>query len=496
MRKPPPRRTTRSIVAASATLLRRASAAPRARRGGRGGWRGSRGRPWRGSACGPSARRPRSSPPAPAAADSAPATTSTSSISAGGLKKCMPTTRSGRGGSAAIAVTGSEEVLVASTRLGPQTAASAANSSRFSSRFSGAASITSSQSARSSRLARGADPACSPRRRRPRSSALARRPWSAPARSRSMPRLERRRRPGRAGASRSRRAPRPGRSRRPSSRRRRRRPARRSSHSALELRLALLEERPHPLDPVLGRHRQLVEPALVVEAGGEAVSSAASTACLASRTAIGGARRPPGELDRLLEPRPCAATWLTKPSRSASSASMRRPVSTSSIARCLPITRASRWVPPPPGMIPSVISGWPNSAVSEATIMSQASASSQPPPSAKPETAAISGVLQRRDPLPEAAPSGGAAPPRSCARHRLDVGAGGEHLVAAGDHDAADLAVGVELLELARELLHQLGRERVARLGAVEPQQSDVAVDASSRPARPRATRPPSESSR
>ena len=45
-------------------------------------------------------------------------------------------------------------------------------------------------------------------------------------------------------------------------------------------------------------------------------------------------------------------------------------------------------------MIPSVISGWPNSAVSEATIMSHSSASSQPPPSAKPETAAISGVRQ------------------------------------------------------------------------------------------------------
>jgi hypothetical protein len=33
-------------------------------------------------------------------------------------------------------------------------------------------------------------------------------------------------------------------------------------------------------------------------------------------------------------------------------------------------------------MIPRVISGWPKRAVSEATIMSQISASSQPPPSA------------------------------------------------------------------------------------------------------------------
>ena len=47
-----------------------------------------------------------------------PATTSTSRISGGGLKKCMPQTRSGRSAPAAIAVTESEEVLVASTASG------------------------------------------------------------------------------------------------------------------------------------------------------------------------------------------------------------------------------------------------------------------------------------------------------------------------------------------------------------------------------------------
>ncbi len=84
--------------------------------------------------------------------ESAVATTSTSFISAGGLKKCMPTTRSGPGVSAAIAVTGSEEVLLARIVSGPQASASAANSLRFSSRSSGAASITRSHSPRSSRL--------------------------------------------------------------------------------------------------------------------------------------------------------------------------------------------------------------------------------------------------------------------------------------------------------------------------------------------------------
>ena len=87
-----------------------------------------------------------------ASPESAVATTSTSFISAGGLKKCMPTTRSGWATSVAIAVTGSEEVLLARIALGPQASASAANSARFSSSSSGAASTTRSHSPRSSRL--------------------------------------------------------------------------------------------------------------------------------------------------------------------------------------------------------------------------------------------------------------------------------------------------------------------------------------------------------
>ena len=77
------------------------------------------------------------------AVDSAPATTSTSRILAGGLKKCMPTTRPGFGRPAASAVTLSDEVLVASTQSGSTTAASSPNSARLSPRSSGAASITS-----------------------------------------------------------------------------------------------------------------------------------------------------------------------------------------------------------------------------------------------------------------------------------------------------------------------------------------------------------------
>ena len=75
-------------------------------------------------------------------------------------------------------------------------------------------------------------------------------------------------------------------------------------------------------------------------------------------------------------------TRLTRPERSASAASIIRPVRQRSIALDLPIARVSRWVPPMPGMVPSVISGWPNLAVSEAMMMSHIIASSQPPPSA------------------------------------------------------------------------------------------------------------------
>ena len=52
-------------------------------------------------------------------------------------------------------------------------------------------------------------------------------------------------------------------------------------------------------------------------------------------------------------------------------------------------SRGSRWVPPKPGMIPRLISGWPKVADSAAIRKSQAMASSQPPPKAIELTAAI-----------------------------------------------------------------------------------------------------------
>ena len=57
-----------------------------------------------------------------------------------------------------------------------------------------------------------------------------------------------------------------------------------------------------------------------------------------------------------------------------------------------PTRRGRRWVPPPPGIKPRLISGWPKRAFSEATIRSHDSASSQPPPRQKPLTMAITGL--------------------------------------------------------------------------------------------------------
>ena len=66
------------------------------------------------------------------------------------------------------------------------------------------------------------------------------------------------------------------------------------------------------------------------------------------------------------------------------------------MATALPTALVRRCVPPAPGMMPRLISGWPNRADSDATIRSQAIASSQPPPRQKPETAATRGVRSVR----------------------------------------------------------------------------------------------------
>ncbi len=73
---------------------------------------------------------------------------------------------------------------------------------------------------------------------------------------------------------------------------------------------------------------------------------------------------------------------LTKPMRSALSALMVSPKKMSSAANESPTRRGRRCVPPPPGMIPRLISGKPNTALSAAILKSHQRATSHPPPKA------------------------------------------------------------------------------------------------------------------
>ena len=85
---------------------------------------------------------------------------------------------------------------------------------------------------------------------------------------------------------------------------------------------------------------------------------------------------------------------------------MRRPVSISSIAK----GRGSRWgrrsTPPESATMPSLTSGRANSAVSLASIRSAASASSKPPPMARPLTAAITGLPKLKNSVKPPKPPG------------------------------------------------------------------------------------------
>ncbi|CAB4910056.1 unannotated protein [freshwater metagenome] len=74
-------------------------------------------------------------------------TTSNSGSTATGLKKCMPTTRSGGCRSAAISVIDSADVLVASTHCADTTASTSAKTCFFTDSSSNTASITRSASA-------------------------------------------------------------------------------------------------------------------------------------------------------------------------------------------------------------------------------------------------------------------------------------------------------------------------------------------------------------
>ena len=147
------------------------------------------------------------------------------------------------------------------------------------------------------------------------------------------------------------------------------------------------------------------------------------------------------------------------------------------MAFALPTTRVRRCVPPAPGMTPSLISGWPNFALSAAMMKSHIMASSQPPPSAKPghrrddRLAALADAVPGGDEVLEVGPG------VALVLHLLDVGAGGEGLLRAGEDDAADAGIGLEAVERLVDLVDRAGRvQRVQRLRPVERDEPDLAL--------------------
>lgn len=114
------------------------------------------------------------------------------------------------------------------------------------------------------------------------------------------------------------------------------------------------------------------------------------------------------------------------------------------IAVDLPTARINRCVPPPPGMTPSLTSGTPNLADSPATTMSQASASSQPPPKATPSTAAITGLGKVPRSAHRSPPPAVRGPNSDSSRVVLELGAAFVGLEVADDDPLAGVEVVVE----------------------------------------------------
>ena len=119
----------------------------------------------------------------------------------------------------------------------------------------------------------------------------------------------------------------------------------------LERRRPLLDEGAHAFLLVLGGEQGVEHPALEPQPFGERRLEGAVDASLAAKTA--GA-----EEDAMVAAvfsasstsSAAGTTRATSPARSASAASIMRPVSDSSIALALPTARVSRCVPPAPGM--------------------------------------------------------------------------------------------------------------------------------------------------
>ena len=166
---------------------------------------------------------------------------------------------------------------------------------------------------------------------------------------------------------------------------------------ARELRGALVEKGARALALVLGGREQAERRGLERERVGRAAdrSRRSRPRCSAPRRAARWRGSSASSSSSSASSSAAGTTRFTRPMRYASCASIISPVSSSCSARPLPTRRGSRCVPPYPGTSPSFTSGWPNFANSDAMRMWHAIASSQPPPSAKPFTAAIDGLGRR-----------------------------------------------------------------------------------------------------
>ena len=132
-------------------------------------------------------------------------------------------------------------------------------------------------------------------------------------------------------------------------------------------------------------------------------------------------------------------------------------------------------MPPAPAARPTLGSGRAKVALSEAMMMSEASAISKPPPIATPLTAAITGFSRSkrlaRPPKPLAGCTGRLPVLLLDLGVVLEVVAGAERLVAgAGDDGDPQLGIGVELVERLDQLLV---RHRMARVVDLRPVDGD-----------------------
>lgn len=92
---------------------------------------------------------------------------------------------------------------------------------------------------------------------------------------------------------------------------------------------------------------------------------------------------------------PGGTSRLASPMSYASEAGTGRPVRIMSMARLSPIRRGSRTVPPSTRGTPQRLQNTPKTASCSATLRSHQSASSSPPATACPETAAMTGLVSR-----------------------------------------------------------------------------------------------------